>query len=98
VHVKGTSGTGGLLASVLMIQNTNTDIGVPINGIISGFTGTATAFEFTVNGRLVKGDDATVFFGNSAFSDLADGKRVQVKGSQRDGYVYAVRVHVSSGS
>jgi hypothetical protein len=47
-----------------------------------------------VGDKLVKGDTATVFFGNSAFADLADGKRVEVKGSLRDGFVYATRIHV----
>lgn len=98
VHVKGKTSGGSLLASSIDIQNTNTDVGLNVNGVISGFTGTSSAFQFTVNGRLVKGDGATEFFGNSAFADLADGRTVEVKGSQRDGFVYAVRLHVSGGS
>ena len=56
------------------------------------FPGTIAAFQFTVDGRLVKGDATTEFFGNSAFSDLVNGARVEVKGSQRDGFVYATRM------
>jgi len=95
VHVKGqTSGTS-LVASVVDIQNTNVDVGLNVNGIVAGFTGPQSAFQFTVDGRLVKGDASTEFFGNSHFADLANGRRVEVKGSQRDGFVYATRIHVN---
>jgi hypothetical protein len=73
VHVKGQPGVNTLLATWVMIQNTNTSVGSNVNGIVSGFTGTSSAFEFMVGDKLVKGDTATVFFGNSAFADLADG-------------------------
>ena len=66
-----------------------------LNGIISNFTGTPAAFEFMVNGQLVKGDALTEFYGNSQFNELADGMRVEVKGSQRAGFVYATRIHVN---
>jgi hypothetical protein len=55
-------------------------------------------FQFKVGSRLVKGDDLTEFFGSSAaagFALLKDGVRVEVKGQQRDGYVYAERIHVN---
>ena len=94
VHVKGLTGTGGMVASSVDIQNTNTSTGLNINGIISGFTGTQAAFQFTVDGRLVKGDATTELYGNTQFSELVNGARVQVKGSQRDGFVYATRLHV----
>ena len=95
VHVKGTSEGLNLLASVIDIQNTNADIQVPINGIIQAFAGTPAAFQFTIDGRLIKGDALTEFFGNSVFGDLANSRRAEVKGRQRDGYVYAVRIHVN---
>lgn len=98
VHVKGqTTGTGtsaSLLAREVNIQNTSTSTGLNLNGVISGFKGTASGFEFTVNGQLVKGDAATEFFGNSQFAQLINGAVVEVKGSQRSGYIYAVRLHV----
>jgi hypothetical protein len=95
VHVKGETGAAGMLATSIDIQNTNTSTGLNINGIVSGFTGTRAAFEFTVDGRLVKGDAATELYGNTQFSELVNGARVQVKGAQRDAFVYATRLHVS---
>jgi hypothetical protein len=65
------------------------------NGNVSEFTGTAAAFQFKVNGQLIKGDNLTVFFGNSSFAELANGKKVEVKGALKDGYVYATRIHVN---
>jgi hypothetical protein len=67
-----------------------------VNGVIAGFTGTPAAFEFTVNGTLVKGDAATEFFGNSQFAELANGQTVTVKGTQMSGFVYATRIHVEA--
>lgn len=95
VHVKGTPGTTSLLATSVNIQNTNTDIGTNLNGTVSEFTGNSTAFQFKVDGQLVKGDATTTFFGNSAFADLANGKRAEVKGSFKNGYVFATRIHVN---
>ena len=95
VHVKGQSSGGTLAAREVKVQNTNTGTGLNLNGTISAFSGTPSAFQFTVNGQLVKGDAATEFFGNSQFLELVDGARVEVKGSQRDGFVYATRIHVN---
>jgi hypothetical protein len=95
VHVKGQPGVDSLLATWVNIQNTNTDVGLNFNGNVSEFTGTAAAFQFKVNGQLIKGDNLTVFFGNSSFSELANGKKVEVKGAMKDGYVYASRIHVN---
>jgi len=95
VHVKGQSTATALMARQIDIQNTNVDIGVNVNGIVAHFIGTATAFQFDVDGRVVHGDTLTTFFGNSAFADLANGVRVEVHGSQRDGFVYATRIHVN---
>jgi hypothetical protein len=47
----------------------------------------------------VKGDASTAFFGDGdkpdTFADLKNGGRVEVKGQQRDGFVYAVRIHIN---
>jgi hypothetical protein len=94
VHVKGTTSGTSLLASVIDIQNTNVDIPVPINGDIEEFTGSSSAFQFKIDGRLIKGDSATEFFGDSEFSDIANGRRAEVKGLLRDGFVYASRMKV----
>jgi hypothetical protein len=96
VHVTGRSSGGSLLASLVEIQNTNADLPVEINGLVAQLTGTSAQFQFEVDGRLIKGDALTEFFGGSAFGDLANGRRVEVKGQQRDGFVYASRIHVNA--
>lgn len=95
VHVTGTPSGGDVLAATIRIQNTNTWIPVQVNGEVESFTGDRSLFEFEVGSRLVKGDDLTEFFGGSEFADLRNDVRVEVKGQQRDGYVYAVRLHVN---
>jgi hypothetical protein len=95
VHVKGSPSGTAIAASAVKIQNTNADLPVEINGVVSSFSGNASAFSFNVGSRIVRGDSQTAFFGNSVFADLADGKRVEVKGQQRDGFVYASRIHVN---
>ncbi len=94
VHVKGRRSGDTLTAAIVHIQNPKVDLPVNINGIVRNLEGTVAAFQFTVDGRLVKGDTETAWQGNSRFSDLANGKRVEVKGQLRDGYVYALRIHV----
>ncbi len=97
VHVAGTPSADGVLASTIEVQNTNGDIQVTVNGTVQGVQGTASAFEFTVDGRLVKGDSATVFSGkNGSFANLKDGVRVEVKGQQRDGFVYARSIKINN--
>src|SRR4029434_8233048 len=58
-------------------------------------------FQFKIGSRVVKGDANTTFFGDGdkpdTFADLEDGARVEVKGQQRDGFVYAVRIHINDG-
>ncbi len=109
VHVKGhTSGTA-FLATRIEIQNDNTTVPVNVNGVVSGLTGTAAAFQFTVNGRQITGDAQTLFYSSEnetqdadstpalTFADLKDGERVEVKGQQRDPTVYAVRIYIDAG-
>jgi len=99
VHVKGRMDGTAILASIIEIQNTQTDIGVQLNGIVVGLSGSELSFQFTINGRLVKGDNLTAFYGDgdrlTPFTDLQNNARVEVKGEQRDGFVYAVRIHVN---
>jgi hypothetical protein len=96
VHVKGRTSNGSMLASSLEIQNVNTTLPVNINGVVSAMSGGSSNFQFEVGGRLVKGDSNTEFFGGSSFSRLQNGARVEVKGQQRDGFVYAERIHVNT--
>lgn len=97
VHVEGTVSGSDLRASLIRIQNTNTWIPVEVNGVIDSLSGDATLFQFKIGSRLVKGDALTTFFGNSSqsFAMLKNGVRVEVKGQQRDGYVYAERLHIN---
>lgn len=73
--------------------------GATINGTVSGLTGSAAAFEFTIEGRLVRGDAATQFFGDGnradSFTNLLNGGRVEAKTQARDGFFYAVRIHIN---
>jgi hypothetical protein len=67
-------------------------------GTISGLTGTASAFQFTVGTQLVKGDATTSILGHSnmtkAFADLKNGATVEVKGVQQTGFVQASRIEL----
>jgi hypothetical protein len=101
VHVKGTPSGDAINATLVEMQNSNVDIPVEVNGVIDSPSGTAAAFQFKIGSTLLKGDAATTFFGDGdtpdTFADLKDGVRVEVKGQQRDGYVYAVRIHINDG-
>ena len=88
VHVKGTLGVDSIVADSILIQNTNVAIPVNVNGIVDELGGTSESFDFLVDGRQIKGDETTVFFGDTGllgFSALKDGARVEVKGEMRDG-------------
>jgi len=99
VHVRTRSVEGTLLAESIVIQNTRTDAPINLNGVIANLSGTASAFRFVVNDREARGDADTQFTGNTTrtvdFGNLENGLRVEVKGVQRDGYVYAERIHVT---
>jgi hypothetical protein len=98
VHVRGHASGADLLASLIEIQSTNTAVPVEVNGIVDTLTGNASSFQFKIGSRVVKGDGTTQFFGDgnrgTTFSALANGARVEVKGEQRDGFVFATRIHV----
>jgi len=94
VHVKGTPNASGVLAASVRIQNVNTDAPVHLEGLIADFSGTATAFQFTVNGHLVMGDATTVFEEGTVFANLVNGAHVEVKGVLGNGFVQATRIEV----
>lgn len=73
----------------------NASEAVQVNGLIEAFSGVPAIFQFQIGDRLIKGDAATEFFGNTVFADIANGLDAEVKGLQRDGFVYAARLHVS---
>ena len=95
VHVKGTIAGAGetavTTATLILVQNMNTSAGVNLQGTVSGLTGTAAAFQFTVDGQTVKGTTATEFKGGKSpsFTELANGGKVHVKGAQQNGFVQA---------
>ena len=100
VHVKGSPDGDAIKATSVELQNSQTQIPVEVNGIVSALSGSASAFQFTVNGTLLKGDTSTTFFGDGdrtdAFADLKNGLRVEVKGQQQNGFVYAVSIHINA--
>jgi hypothetical protein len=99
VHAKGSLAGDTFTATRVELQNSQTTVPVEVNGTIDSLTGSAAAFQFKVGSRVVKGDASTAFFGDGdrsdSFSDLKDGARVEVKGQQRDGFVYATRIHIN---
>ena len=102
VHVKGRLGGSAIAADIITIQNTNTSIPVNVNGTVETLTGTSSAFIFFVSGREIRGDAATAFYGDNdvplTFSELKVGSRVEVKGEQRDAFVFAVRIHINGST
>ena len=106
VHVKGTLVTdpvSAIAADSIVIQNTNTWIPVNVNGIVEKLNALPAppdvTFWFNIGSRLIGGDAKTTVYGDSdpplTLDDLKDGQRVEVKGEQRDNFVYAVRIHIN---
>ena len=109
VHVKGTLVTGlpsSIEADSIVIQNTNTWIPVNVNGVVSDLNKSTPpagfAFTFQIGSRIIQGDADTKFYGDNdvplSLDDLQDGRRVEVKGEQRDNFVYAVRIHINGAT
>ena len=103
VHVKGTLAADAVNADLVTIQNTNTWIPVNVNGIVDALN-TATppagsTFSFNIGSREIRGDADTRFFGDGdvllTLAALKDGSRVEVKGELRNGWVYALRIHIN---
>lgn len=99
VHVKGAASGDAIAAALVELQNSQVDVPVEVNGVIDTLTGSASAFQFKIGSTLVKGDASSAFYGDGdkpdTFADLKNGARVEVKGQQRDGFVYATRIHVN---
>ncbi len=99
VHVKGRMSGDMFIATSVRLQNTNTAIKVEVNGVVDTVTGAASAFQFKIGSRVIRGDSTTEFFGDGnspdSFADLKDGVRVEVKGEQRDDFIFATRIHIN---
>src|SRR5262249_11082133 len=81
VHALGTPSGDAIGATEVDLQNSQTAIPVELNGPVSSLSGTASAFQFMVNGTLVKGDSTTVLTGDdtaATFADLKNGVHVEV--------------------
>jgi hypothetical protein len=85
--------------AVVVSDSRSPNAEIPINGTINGLTGSAAAFEFTIEGRLIRGDAGTQFFGDGnradSFTNLINGGRVEAKTQAREGFFYAVRLHIN---
>jgi hypothetical protein len=85
--------------AVVVSDSRSPNAEIPINGTINGLTGSAAAFEFTIEGRMIRGDAATQFFGDGnrseSFTNMLNGSRVEAKTQARDGFFYAVRLHIN---
>jgi hypothetical protein len=94
VAVRGQSTAAALVAGRLeifaVISASN------VNGAITVFTGTRSAFQFSVGGTEVQGDAGTMFASGSQFNELANGILVKIAGVQRSGFVYASSIEITS--
>lgn len=95
VHVKALQSGTTLRATIVDIQNVNVDIPVQVHGIVSSFSGTASSFQFMIDTTQVKGDNTTTFDGKNAFASLKNGVRVEVHGTQKNGFVFATSMHIN---
>src|SRR5262249_36659556 len=88
--------------AIVVADSRNPEAGqMPINGVVSGLTGSALSFQVVVNGMTIHGDAHTKLFGNddksASFADLKNGVRVEVKAIARNGSLYAFRLHINKG-
>lgn len=93
-----TIAVNGSHAAVLDDSRNPSGAPTPINGIARNVTGTVEQFEFTIDGRTIRGDRVTEWYGHPnqtparVFEELND-TRAEVKAWPRDGYRYAERLH-----
>jgi hypothetical protein len=95
-----TIAVNGSHAAVLDDSRRPSGAPTPINGIARNVTGTVEQFEFTIDGRTIRGDRVTEWYGHPnqtparVFEEL-NNTRTEVKAWPRDGYWYAERLHVN---
>jgi Domain of unknown function (DUF5666) len=107
VEVKGTAAADTITATRVEIVRAPAPAPAPpapqlaeaeFTGTISALSGSASSFQFTAAGRVVRGDATTTIIGRrdavGAFTDLSNGGTVEVKGIQRDGFVQASRLQL----
>jgi hypothetical protein len=102
VHVKGALVVDKIAADLITIQNTDTSIPVNVNGIVENLATDATGFSFLIGSQRIRGDATTAFYGDNdvplTLSALTNGARVEVKGLQRDAFVFAERIHINGAT
>jgi len=109
VEVHGTRNTdNSIQAAQIEIENENEDNEVELRGTVSGLTGTASSFTFTVNGTTVKGNSSTRFESGdddvadnrstqASFADLKNGQEVKVEGTRNtDNSVQAAKIEIEN--
>ncbi len=95
-----TVAVNGAHAALLEDSRSPTGSHTPINGIVSNLTGSVEQFEFVIDGRRIRGDAVTEFYGHPnvtparVFEEM-NGLRAEVKAWPRAGYWYAERLHVN---
>ena len=104
VHVKGRMAGDSVAATSVLIRDVSTSPGpgngpaAEVSGAIDSLSGSASAFQFKIGSRVVKGGSATAFVGSSnrpaSFAELTNGSLVEVSGQQGDGFIQATRIHV----
>ena len=75
----------------------NSSNSVEIRGAIDTVTGTASAFQFKIGSRVIRGDALTSFTAHGrsdSFSSLKEGLTVEIKGEQRTDFIFATRVNI----
>ena len=83
--------SSAVLARVVRLDEPDVAGTVTLTDVISGLSGNAVNFSFTMAGRLVNGGPFTTFEGGS-FGNLANGKQVQVTGVDRIGFIQATAI------
>ena len=95
-----TIAVNGSHAAVLDDSRSPSGAPTPINGIARNVTGTVEQVQFTIDGRTIRGDRVTEWYGHPnqtparVFEEL-NNTRTEVKAWPRDGYWYAERLHVN---
>jgi len=94
VSVSGTMDGAQVIATRIDVQDATTQP-VTVTGAVQGFSGTSTAFQFTIGATVIHGDTSTNFLGANGFSKLANCKQVQVIGQAQNGFVQASSITIS---
>lgn len=93
VSLIGCDGKGSPVAASALTSGFSAETQVRFAGPITGLTGNANGFQFSIGDQVIRGDGSTQFR-NGSFSSLHDGTNVDVEGVQRADHVYASGIEV----